>query len=211
MLNVADYGAMLLSELALATDKLAMGLLMDPAQVAYTVRPEQPEAVSGRWWVCASLHPQMFAAAQEEPLQHFGKVIATPEGTRYLVLAQQAGVWQHRLMIQVAGRQVAQFLADSLEAGFDLSLALATGDESLLVADCRFVTAMLDGWELSEAAARGRSAHHLRQEACRIATRLLWPDEVMAEGLPAPTHVCVTIVASSELVAAVVQKAGAQA
>lgn len=107
MLNVADYGAKLLSELALATDKLSMGLLMDPGQVARTASPLQPEGVSGRWWVCGSLHPRMFAAAQKEPLRHLGKVITTRAGTRYLVLAQQVGEWQHRLMLQLAGRQVA--------------------------------------------------------------------------------------------------------
>jgi hypothetical protein len=209
MLNVADYGAMLLSELALATDKLAMGLLMHPAQVARTVTPVQPDAVSGRWWVCGSLHPRMFAAAQKEPLRHLGKVITTPAGTRYLVLAQQVGEWQHRLMLQVAGRQVADFLKDSLDSGFELSLGLAGGDESLLVAECRFLAPMLGGLDLKSAAMSPLSAHQLRQEACRVAITLLAPDEVTAEELPAPRHTCVSIVASSELVAAVVEETGA--
>lgn len=209
MLNVADYGAMLLSELALATDKLSMGLLMDPAQAARTVSPLQPEAVSGRWWVCGSLHPRMFAAGQQEPLRHLGKVITTQAGTRYLVLAQQVGEWQHRLMLQVAGRQIADFVKDSLDGGFDLSLGLAGGDESLLVAECRFVAAMLGGLDLNGAAKPPLSAHQLRQEACRVAVTLLAPGEVTVEELPAPRHICVSMVASSELVTAVVEEAGA--
>ena len=206
MLNVADYGAKLLSELAMAADKLTLGQLMDPAQVRRTVGPLQPEAVSGRWWIGGSLHPRMFAAAQEEQLRHLGKVIATPEGTRYLVLGQQVGAWQHRLMLQVAGRQVVDFLQASLHAGFDLSLGLATGDESLLVSECRFVSVMLDGVNLQDAVTPRLSPHRLRQEACRVAMRLLCPDEVAAEGLPVPQQVCVSIVASSELVAAVLDK-----
>src|SRR5690606_15511276 len=142
------------------------------------------DAVSGRWWLRGSLHPRMLAAARKEPLRHLGKVISTPSGTHYLVLGQQVGAWQHRLLLQVAGRQVVDFLQESSQVGFDLSLGPATADESLLVSDCRFVSAMLSELELTSAGALGRCPNRLRQEACEVAMRLLNPDEVIVESLP---------------------------
>jgi hypothetical protein len=149
----------------------------------------------------------MFAAAETLPLRHLGKVVVTDQGTRYLVLAQQAGAWQHRFLLQVAGRQVLDFLAVSAQAGFDLSLGLAGGDESLLVQDCRFVQPLVGDIDpRGDAAADKMSAHALRQEACLLAASLLSPAEVTVEELPVPQHVCVTIVASRELVDAVLKR-----
>lgn len=71
------------------------------------------------------------------------------------------------------------------------------------------MAALLGGLDLKSAAMRPLSAHQLRQEACRVAVTLLAPSEVTAEELPAPRHICVSIVASSELVVEVVEKAGA--
>lgn len=116
--------AKLLSHVAVAADKLSLGLLMEPEEVARTVAPHQPDAVSGRWWLCGNMHRRMFSAAQQQPLRHLGKCIVTAEGTRYLVIAQQTGTWQHRLLLQVAGQQVTDFLAASVLAGFDLSLGV---------------------------------------------------------------------------------------
>lgn len=113
MLHIAEYGAKLLSHIAVAADKLSLGVLMDPPEVVRTVGPRYPDAVGSRWWVCGNVHRTMFAAAQTTPLHHLGKVIVTPQGTKYLVLAQQAGRWQHRLMLQLAGRQMKDFLSTS--------------------------------------------------------------------------------------------------
>lgn len=203
MSHIAEYGAKLLSHLAVAADKLSLGLLMAPEEVARTVAHHQPDAVSGRWWLCGNMHRRMFSAAQQQPLRHLGRCIVTAEGTRYLVLAQQTGTWQHRLLLQVAGQQVTDFLAASVLAGFDLSLGLTGGDESLLVVDCRFVQPLLGSFDAQGCAIPRLSAHRLRQEACRVATDLLSPSAVTVNELPVPDQVCVSIVASCELVAAV--------
>ncbi|GAB3766231.1 hypothetical protein GCM10028796_25130 [Ramlibacter monticola] len=205
MLQIADYGAKLLSHIAIAADKLSLGLLMDPEEVVRTVAPRYPDAVSNRWWVCGNLHRGMFAAAQAAPLRHLGKVILTPQGTKYLVLAQQAGAWQHRLMLQLAGRQMRDFLAASLDIGFELSLGCAGEEEGLLVQDCRFVSALLGEMDLQRETVPRMSPHLLRKEACMVASSLLSPSEVCVEELQVPHHVCVSIVASDELVAAVME------
>lgn len=206
MLHIAEYGAQLISHMAMADDRLSLGVLMDPAEVARTVRVHHCDADNGRWWLCGSMHRRMFAAAQTIPLRHLGKVIVTDQGTKYLVLAQQVGAWQHRVLLQVAGRQVLDFLDVSIDAGFDLSLGLTGGDESLLVQDCRFVRSLVGRNEARGDAARKMSPHRLRKEACMLATNLLSPAEVTVEELSVPQHVCVTIVASSELVCAVMKQ-----
>lgn len=207
MFHIAEYGAQVVSHIAMEAHRLSLGALMDPAEVANTVTPHQPDAVTGRWWLCGNMHPQMFAAAHTRPLRHLGKVIVTNQGTKYLVLAQQVGAWQHRLLLQVAGRQVLDFLAGSIEVCFDLSLQCIGGDESLLVADCTFVRALVCDMDVQgEAAANNVSPHRLRQEACMLATSLLRPAEVIVEELTVPQHVCVTIVASRDLVCAVVKQ-----
>lgn len=206
MLDIAEYAARLLTHVAIAADKLSLGVLMDPAEVARTVTPHQHQAASGRWWLCGNLHPQMFAAAAKQPLNHLGKVIVTGQGTRYLVLAQQVGAWQHRLLLQVAGRQVRDFLACSLSAGFELSLGLTGGSESLLVQDCRFVAPLLGRVDLRAEGTPQMPPHRLRREACTVASALLCPREVTVPQLPAPEHVCVSIVASCELVQAVMDE-----
>jgi hypothetical protein len=207
MMHIAEYRAQLLSEMALAANKLSLGILMDPAEVARTIPPKHNAADSGRWWLCGNMHRAMFAAAQKHPVRHLGKVIVTAEGTKYLVLAQQACEWQHRVLLQVAGRQVLDFLGASLEEGFDLSLGLTGGDESLLVQDCRFVKSLVGDIALrDESGGKNISAHRLRQEACMVAVTLLSPAAVTVAELPLPEHVCVSIVASSELVAAVMKE-----
>ncbi len=206
MFHIAEYGAQVVSHIAMAADRLSLGVLMDPAEVARTVRAHNCDADSGLWWLCGNMHPRMFAAARTLPLRHLGKVIVTDQGTKYLVLAQQAGAWQHRFLLQVAGRQVLDFLAVSVEAGFDLSLGLTGGDESLLVQDCRFVRSLVGEIDVRGDAAKNMSPHRLRQEACMLASSLLSPAEVTVEELPVPQHVCVTIVASTELVSAVTKQ-----
>jgi hypothetical protein len=54
--------------------------------------------------------------------------------------------------------------------------------------------------------AKDMSPHRLRQEACMLAATLLSPAEVTAQELTVPQRVCVTIVASGELVCAVVKQ-----
>ena len=207
MFHIAEYGAQVVSHIAMEADRLSLGVLMDPAEVARTVRAHHCGADSRRWWLCGNMHPRMFAAAQTLPLRHLGKVIVTDQGTKYLVLAQQAGAWQHRVLLQVAGRQVLDFLAVSVQAGFDLSLGLAGGDESLLVQDCRFVRTLVGEIDSrGDGAAKSMSPHRLRQEARMLASSLLSPAEVIVEELPIPPHVCVTIVASRELVSAMMKQ-----
>lgn len=207
MLHIAEYGAQVVSHIAMAADRLSLGVLMDPAEVARAVRAHHCDADSGRWWLCGNIHPRMFAAAQTLPLRHLGRVIVTDQGTKYLVLAQQVGAWQHRMLLQVAGRQVLDFLAVSAQAGFGLSLGLTGGDESLLVQDCRFVQPLVGEIDAcGDATAKNMSPHKLRVEACLLASSLLSPAEVTVEELPVPQHVCVTIVASRELVSAVMKQ-----
>lgn len=206
MFHIVEYGAQLLCHIALADERLSLGVLMDPAEVQRTARAHHCNADSGRWWLCGNMHRRMFEAAQTLPLRHLGKVIVTGQGTRYIILAQQVGAWQHRILLQVAGRQVLDFLAAGAQAGFDLSLGLAGGDESLLVQDCKFVPSLVgEADERGDAVAEKMSPHKLREEACLLAASLLSPAEVTVEELPMPRHVCVTIVASSELVDAVMK------
>lgn len=202
MLHIAEYGAMLLSELALAADKLSLGCLMHPVEVKRKVSERHLVAPTGRWWLCGNLHPDMFAAAQEQDLRHLGKEMVSFQGIRYLVLAQQIGQWQHRLLLQVAGREVKDFLAQSVNAGFELSLGLAGSDESLLVPECRFVRPLLGEVE-SNLETHGWSAHELRKDACLMAASLFAPEELTHEELQVPKQVCVSIVSSRELIAAV--------
>jgi hypothetical protein len=206
MVHIVEYGAQLVSHIAMAADRLSLGVLMDPAEVERTASAQHCNADSGRWWLCGNMQRRMFEAAQTLPLRHLGKVVVTDQGTKYIVLAQQVGAWQHRVLLQVAGRQVMDFLAASIDAGFDLSLGLTGGDESLLVQDCRFVRSLVGEIDARGDAAKTMSPHRLRQEACLLAASLLSPSEVTVPELPVPQHVCVTIVASEELVSAVMKQ-----
>lgn len=200
-MNVAEYGDAILLDIATATNKLSRGVLMDPDEVARAVSPREPDVVSGNWWLCGTLHPGMFAAIAKSPVRHLGKVIVTAGGTRYLVLAQQVGRWQHRFMLQVAGRQMQQFIRACMDRGFEMSLGHAQEDESFLIQDCQFAHPLLG--DCLTAVAPQMGAQELRQEACSVAAVLLTPGEVGVEELPAAQHVCVTIVASSDLADAV--------
>ena len=197
MLNVADHAAYLLTQLAAASGKLSFATLLSPKDFAERAQRPEVTVPQDQWWLCANVPSSMFRLARKSPLRHMGKVVRGDVGTVYVVLAQQAGDWQNRLVLQLAGHQMQEYLSASYDRGFVLSLGHEERDESLVVPDCRYLQPFV-GAEL-KLANEPSDVYAIAREAMRVAAAMLQPDAVTADDLEAVRHVCVSLVVSKDL------------
>jgi hypothetical protein len=206
MLNVSECGTRLLLELAIAADKLCFGSLMSPAQAAEEVRGRGMTAPSNNWWLCGTLHPAMFCAAECTALRHLGKSFVTVAGTTYVVLAQQAPGWQHRFVLQLVGEQMRDYVEAVRHGACELSLGHAHRDESLLVTGCDYLQPLLAS-DVHVARVPGDLVR-LARETCHVAAAMLNPSAISADALEPVQRVCVSLVASAEVLQCTVQVMG---
>lgn len=204
MLNVADHATQLLTQLAVASGKLSFATLLSPQDFAARAHGRDVRVPRDQWWLCANVPSSMFRLADKTPLRHLGKIVMGDLGTVYVVLAQQAGHWQNRFVLQLAGHQMQEYLSASYDRGFVLSLGHEERDESLVVPDCRYLEPLVGG-EL-KVANETSDVQAIAREAIRVATAMLQPDAITADGLEAVHHVCVSLVVSEDLVERTVAK-----
>lgn len=198
MLNITDHATQLLLRIAAASGRLSLGTLESPQSLAGRAPALAAQLPIDQWWLCANVPAGMFRVAERSPLRHLGKVVRGDAGTQYVVLAQQAGPWQNRLVLQLAGKQMREYVSSACEKGFVLSLGLEGGDESLVIPDCRYAQDLV-GTEVPVPTAPGELCA-IAREACRVAVAMLSPEAVREPGLEPARSVCVSLVASSDVV-----------
>jgi hypothetical protein len=196
MLNIADHATQLLMQLAMASGKLSFGSLQRPSEVAAHAKHRASGLPTDQWWLCANVPTAMFRTAEGTSLCHLGKLVRGPTGTLYAILAQQAGPWQHRFVLQLVGQQMREYLRAACDRGFILSLAHHGGEESLVVPDCKYLQHVISGEVVACGCPDWKA---VAREACEVAVAMLNPQAVTERCLEAVGNVCVSMVASSDV------------
>lgn len=195
MQNVADQATELFMHLALASGKVTFATLHRASEVAARAKQHAAGLAKDQWWLRTYVPEGMFRCAEKETLRHLGKLVRGNAGTLYAVLAQQAGPWQHRFVLQLVGDQMRQYLQEASRHGFVLSLGHE--EESLIVPDCRYLANLV-----SETCVVAQSAEDLRaigREACQVAVAMMACEAVAEPTLMPVRDVCVSIVVSAEV------------
>jgi hypothetical protein len=196
MVNIADRATHLLMQLAMASGKLSFATLLSPSESAASAQRAGMGQAKDQWWLCANVPSAMFKVADSCRLRHLGKLVRGDAGTLYAVLAQQAGSWQHRFVLQLVGRQMRDYLTAATEKGFVLSLGREGHQESLVVPDCRYLQHLVNGEAVAQSCPDWKS---IAREACGVATAMLNPQTVAEPCLDPARHVCVSLAVSADV------------
>jgi len=120
-----------------------------------------------------------------------GRLVKLQNGHQFFVLAQQAGVWQHRFVVALEGAPVRKCLQDCQLQPLQISLNTAQKTKSLL-ATC---TLSLPGFEGLPGDDVDTSDFLYEQAA--LVMQMLLIQAVQIDGMPVAEDVCVSVVQTS--------------
>jgi hypothetical protein len=113
------------------------------------------------------------------------------------VFVQQAGAWQHRLVVQLVGQEVDTFARQLAGRPPRLLLREAAGTAALLVGAAQAWPAAATRCLLRVSATPG--SPDLCQDAAASIAQLLQPHALVECGGPMPKDVCVSLVRSAQV------------
>lgn len=111
MTNIYGESLEVLTASGLASGMLFSGRMLAPMATGGTHSDERHESPEPRAWsLCGGLNEFMFDAVKSQGVSHTVTHLQRPSGLNYLVFAQSAGNWQHRLVLPLVGEEGRSFL-----------------------------------------------------------------------------------------------------
>lgn len=172
--------------------RLGFGRLRIPQTPPLATGVDVQAVKTAGWCLEGTLHPALYDAIAQNGLQgQEGRIVTLPNGHRFLVLSQQAGVWQHRFVWALEGTVVRQCLADCLTRPLHMAFKTAGRTEALTGMCAWTIPEITDlpGDDVD-------TSDHLYEQAALV-MHMLWAQVVCIEAMPLAEHVCVSVVQTS--------------
>lgn len=124
MTDISAQGLEVLTASGLASGMLFVGRMLARKADGGTHSDERHESPEQRAWsLCGGLNEFMFDAVNSQGVSHTVTHLQRPSGLSYLVFAQSAGNWQHRLVLPLVGEEGRSFLRSARKEPVRFSLA----------------------------------------------------------------------------------------
>lgn len=198
---------MLLSALAAAN---AQGLIRGDLEPARLMTPEEtgsalrgrtgPEASFKGWCLCTDVHPRMHAALDsfERNMPCAVTQVQLGSGVECLMLLHRVANWQHRFCVPMVGRSVARWL-DSIRGGAPLQVSLSARESEQALVSTLFLPPDVAA-ELPHPVELPADLAAFEEQAVAVA---LWGALQgamdVADGMPAPENVCISLLIPPEM------------
>ncbi|GEM_PF-3563673 len=207
MFNVCDLAAMLYLQEARAKRRLFSDHLYSPAEVA-EICSNRGHPLHPGWYVGGEMHPSMFNEAWTNPgvVLHSARVLQSPSGLLYAVMAQQMGHWQHRHLLQLVGEEAEQFLRETRDKPLRFTLANSDGPQATVLCGPEDMQLLLPaGVDVSPVPSSLADLDSAITDCMRVATLMLAVDELPnpGPGYPEVSDVCVSVIQCESLVATI--------
>lgn len=124
MTNVYGEELEVLTASGLASGMLFVGRMLarNAGRGAHSEGRDDFQAQSA-WSLCGALHRFMFDAVSTQKVVHSVTHLQLPTGLGFLMFAQSAGKWQHRVVLPLVGEDVRSFLRSAHKEPVRFSLA----------------------------------------------------------------------------------------
>jgi hypothetical protein len=170
---------------------------MSPEEIAESNRDDPANAVTPGWYLLGVTHPDWFTLAGSETIVHLGCTYAGSQGTTFVVLAQQVGCWQHRLVLPLVGEDVRAFMAYVQGEPVRFALGSQGSTSTLFLTGPRYLNQVMpQGLVVS---AVPDTLVDVLGETCAAVAALMRPSALWDAALPKVEHVCLSIVQSRQL------------
>lgn len=124
MTNIYGESLEVLTASGLASGMLFVGRMLARKADGGTHSAERHESPEQRAWsLCGGLNEFVFDAANSQSVSHTVTHLQRPSGLSYLVFAQSAGNWQHRLVLPLVGEEGRSFLRSARKEPVRFSLS----------------------------------------------------------------------------------------
>lgn len=144
------------------------------------------------WCLRGDVHPQMFSEVSTTGIKgQIGRLVKLQNGHQFFVLAQQAGVWQHRFVLALEGASVRRCLQDCQLQALKLSLNTAQEPKSFMTT-CTLNLPGVEGLPKDDV-----DTSDFLYEQAALVMQMLLVQAVQIDGMPAAEDVCVSVVKTS--------------
>lgn len=201
MKKLSELTAQVLVTQALLENRLVAGRLMSPKEVARaTTGRELPYTHAESWYLCGTVPSEFFSTIEFDKLSHIGYSYEGSEGSVYVVWAQQWRHWQHRFVLQMMGHEASEYLAFVQTHKIRFSIAENGGPLAVLIeGDNKLKTTVPANLAVTPVP---QDLMQHSAELLWITAKMLAPEAVTDPALPKVRSVCVTVVQTQSVLAA---------